>query len=289
MSYLLLSGLRSERANALATHYLVTPPSILPALGFSHQLQRQLASDHGFEIAIRRVAMIYHDAELLGEGFGDGFYRFQPQQFRGATFISRHDHPSSSFSVSMQPSASCHLSFSLVLDINGAVDCQVVEECLRNGQFAGGRIVRYGSIQNDFDLSVLLKALPAGPSYWVVERQDLMQAYPDPLDALLHALAPLAPDDAKKADPLPVPEPWLTPAVLGYASLTDFEHRKGVRLLDDGTEPTHAFVETLVGLIQYISLRGYPKDKPFPFWRASWVRPDVYLAQQTLLSQENSQ
>ena len=48
---------------------------------------------------------------------------------------------------------------------------------------------------------------------------------------------------------------WLSAACLGYAAITPFEHRGGVRC-----GYTHAFAEPLVGMVQYRSLRQRRKE-----------------------------
>lgn len=279
MNYCLISGMRVERANALPHQQIITPPTILPALGFAHNLERRLGDE---DFSICGVAMLYHDAQLLGEGLTarDGYYKFQPQQYRAATFISKVDAAQGGFSVAMQPTASCHLHCSLLLAIDGAADSSNIERLVLGGRFAGGAIVDLKSVKTNTDVSELLQELPRAPAFWVIDRKDLMEANPDPLDALLDAVASVPKENAEAQATAAPSSAWVMPAVLGYAALTSFESRGGVRELDDGTRPKHAFVETLVGLIQYVSRRHYPENQPYPFWKASWVRPDVYLAEQ---------
>lgn len=267
MSKVLLPALRIVRANALATHWLLTPNIIMPALGFAHQLERTYCEG----AKVRAVCPIYHDAQMLGEGFRDKGYQFQPYQYRGATYINKHD-GAGGFSMALQPTASCNLFLSLILDVDGFVDEDEIAEGLVGGRFAGGSIVSAGKPKSAMEIENLLRDLPTAPAFWIAERQDLIPANADPLTAMLDALAPVSAEHMAPG--------WLMPATLGYAALTPLEQRDGVRQLDDGTPPLHVYAEALVGLIQFVSKRNYPEGKPFPFWRASWARPDVYLATQ---------
>lgn len=275
MSYLLLPRLRIRAANALASNLAISPAQVLACVLFGHNL--------GLKTGCKplRVAILHHDAQLLGEYGSDGFYDFHPQQRRGATFIDGMDYSSKNpHALSLQPTASCHLTLSLLIEVRGGVNEQRIERFLRTARIAGGNIDGHGDITTGNELDEL--HLPKG--YWLIERSDLLQGEGSPVDALVAAIgrkpardaAPPAPADGT---PPPLPESWLAASVLGYAMTTPFETRAGVRQTDAGDTPPHAFCEPLLGLVQYISTNDYGL-RPMPWWEHTWLQDDVFVVRQ---------
>ncbi len=288
MTMLLIPNIEVRAANALACPWIVNAAPIVGTILFAHNLSRQLGCSG------EQVAIVHHDAQLLGERPGrDGFYHFAPQQRRGATFVDARDYSSTNkHALSIQPTASFHWRLSLIIEFKGLPDIPEVERFLHHAKLAGGEIVRHGTLTPGTDAAEMCAALP-NPAYWLIERRDLMMQDADPLQALFTALTEpqtlpdesdsqrTAPDGQTKPSdsPAPLPASWLTPAVLGYTALTDFAPRQGVRLLDDSEAPLHAFCEPLVGLAQYVSRRDYG-ERPIPFWRHGWPRPDTFIVEQ---------
>lgn len=269
MSYLLLPRLRIRAANALAGNYAITPAQVMACVLFAHNL--------GLQTGCRpqRVAILHHDAQLLGEYGSDGFYDFHPQQRRGATFIDGVDYSSKNpHALSLQPSASCHLTLSLLLEINGRIPTAKISHFLRSARIAGGNIDSHGEMQTAHELDEL--TLPKG--FWLIERSDLLQREGSPVDALLAALG-RKPAKAS-TEPPPLPESWLAASVLGYAMTTPFATRAGVRQTQQGDTPLHAFCEPLLGLVQYVST-GHYGPRPLPFWEHSWLQDDVFVVRQS--------
>lgn len=276
MTYLLLPRLHIRAANALAGNYGITPAQVMACVLFSHNL--------GLKTHCRplRVAILHHDAQLLGEYGSDGFYDFHPQQRRGATFIDRVDYSSkNAHALSLQPTATCHLTLSLLIDVKGSVNLDRIRRFMRSARIAGGCVDSHGEIAAANDLDEL--PLPKG--FWLIERSDLLQTDGSPVDALIAAIgrkpakpesATSTPDDA----PPPLPQSWLAASVLGYAMTTPFETRAGVRQTDQGETPLHAFCEPLLGLVQYVSTKDYGA-RPIPFWEHVWLQDDVFLARQS--------
>lgn len=276
MSYLLLPRLRIRAANALAGNYAITPAQVMACVLFAHNL--------GLQTGCRpqRVAILHHDAQLLGEYGSDGFYDFHPQQRRGATFIDAVDYSSKNpHALSLQPSASCHLTLSLLLEINGRLNVDNIRQFLRSARIAGGCIDSHGDIATAHELDEL--KLPKG--FWLIERSDLLQGEGSPVDALLAALGrkptkASPPATEPSAEPPPLPESWLAASVLGYAMTTPFAKRAGVRQTQQGDTPLHAFCEPLLGLVQYVST-GHYGPRPLPFWEHSWLQDDVFVVRQS--------
>ncbi|WP_184414926.1 type I-F CRISPR-associated protein Csy2 [Rhodocyclus tenuis] len=276
MSYLLLPRLRIRAANALAGNVAITPAQLMACVLFGHNL--------GLKTGCRpqRVAIVHHDAQLLGEYGSDGFYDFHPQQRRGATFIDNVDYSSKNpHALSLQPTASCHLTLSLLFEVQGSINVQRIESFLRTARIAGGNIDSHGKIEAENDLDDL--HLPKG--FWLIERSDLLQSEGSPVDALVAAIgrrpAKTETTGAQAGDvPPPLPESWLAASVLGYAMTTPFETRAGARQTDRGETPLHAFCEPLLGLVQYVSTRDYGQ-RPIPWWEHSWLQDDVFVIRQS--------
>lgn len=276
MSYLLLPRLRIRAANALASNLAISPAQVLACVLFGHHLGLKTGCKP------QRVAILHHDAQLLGEYGSDGFYDFHPQQRRGATFIDGVDYSSKNpHALSLQPTASCHLTLSLLMEVRGSLNKKRIERFLRTARIAGGNIDEHAEVQTADDLDAL--HLPKG--FWLIERSDLLQGERSPVAALVAAIGRKPaksestvspPDDT----PPPLPDSWLAASVLGYAMTTPFEARAGVRQTDQGETPLHAFCEPLLGLVQYVSTGDYGQ-RPLPWWEHTWLQDDVFVVRQT--------
>jgi CRISPR-associated protein Csy2 len=270
--YLILRNVVIRQANALSSNYIINAAPIMAINLFAHNLGLKTGNE------TTGVAIIHHDAQMLGET-GDSFYSFAPQQRRAATFIDENDYVKGSQTLSLQPTASIHLKLSLLIEMKHNPDLKDLEKLLRTGRLAGGRIECVGNVSAyaEFDESVE-SALPK-TGFWLVERQDLMKKHANPLEAMMAAIGKTSRKSKTAEGEEEAPsDSWLVPTVLGYAATSEFEARTGVRMLDDGAFPLHAFAEPLIGLAQYVSLRAYDINL-FPLWRTAWVRPDVFVAQ----------
>lgn len=279
MTYLHIPRLRVRAANAMAGNYAINATPVMAINLFVHAL--------GLKTGCRpsRVAILHHDGQLLGEYGSDGFYDFHPQQRRGAVFVDAADYSSKNpHALSLQPTASCHLTLSLLIKIDGSLNERRIGGFLSSARIAGGVVDGYGKLESVADLD----ALKLGNGYWVIERSDLMAAADDPLDALFRVIGhrPKAEPSESDSDALPaLPDSWLTATVLGYAAITPFAAKAGVRMTgidpeDDGTAPLHAYCEPLLGLVQYVSRRNYG-SRPIPFWEHAWLQDDVFVVRQS--------
>mgnify|MGYP001766508047 FL=1 len=282
MSYLLLPRLRIRAANALAGNLAISPAQVLACVLFGHNLGLKTGCKP------QRVAILHHDAQMLGEYGSDGFYDFHPQQRRGATFVDQKDYPKPKEKsahirpmLSLPPTASCHLTLSLLLEVRGSLNKKRIERFLRTARIAGGNIDGHVEIETADDLEAL--KLPKG--FWLIERSDLLQGEGSPVDALVAAIgrkpAKVETTAISLPDaPPPLPESWLAASVLGYAMTTPFETRAGVRQTDQGETPPHAFCEPLLGLVQYVSIGDYGQ-RPIPWWEHNWLQDDVFVVRQS--------
>lgn len=265
--YLVIPRLEVRAANAQSTWWLINAAPVMAANLFAHNLGRATGAYP------QGVGILHHDAQLLGEVFYD---RLKPQQRRGAVYINVDDYSSKNkHALSLQPTASCHLRVTLVLEYDALESAPPslgeVNEFLHGARLAGGHIVSHGEPYVAESLALLRRLLTSG--YWIVERQDLLAsagADSDPLDGLIAACGRTLLDvDAEK----PKSASWIAPTTLGYAMLSDYVQRPGTR----GGYP-HAYAEPLVGLVQYVPLRELG-DYP-PLWRTTWPRDDVFLITQ---------
>lgn len=277
MSYLLLPRLRIRSANALASNLAISPAQVLACVLFGHNLGLKAGCKP------QRVAILHHDVQMLGEYGGNKFYDFHPQQRRGAVFIDGEDYSSKNpHALSLQPTASCHLTLSLLLEVHGTLNKKRIERFLRSARIAGGNIDNHGAIEIADELDAI--QLPKG--YWLVERSDLMEAHISPVDALVSAIGRKTTQKESASPTLdvgspPLPDSWLAASVLGYAMTTNFKARAGVRQTDDGETPPHAFCEPLLGLVQYVSARDYG-ERPIPWWEHTWLQDDVFVVRQPI-------
>lgn len=269
MSYLLLiHKLKVKGANALSSPYAITAAPIMAANLFAHALSRVVRSRS------TGVAYVHHDGRYHAESDTSAdFNKTTFYQPRAASFISREDYVSGSMSLSLQPVASVSLTLSLIIEFEDYPNEEVVRKFLYGGRFAGGVIESYKDIVifEEYDESGYL-SLPA-TGYWLLDRHDLMSG-DDPVASLVSNLGALPLRDN------PDSPGWLTPAVTGYALISEPDSkRQGIRTLSDGTVPLHAFAEPLLGLAQFSSIRSREVGD-IPFWRASWTTENVFIIKQ---------
>ncbi|MGF6489165.1 type I-F CRISPR-associated protein Csy2 [Pseudomonas frederiksbergensis] len=269
--YLVICNLKVKHANALSSNYTINAAPVMAINLFAHNLGLRSKSE------ALGVAIIHHDAQLLGE-HDDSFKSFVPHQRRSATYIDGNDYSRRTQTLSLQSTASVHLTLSVIIEMKRRPELDKIRETLQTGRLAGGRIEQFSDplCFEENDESVF-NAIPRS-GFWLIERQDLMLADKNPVKALVSALG----QKPKKASgdedaSVELSNGWLVPTVLGYAATSKFEKRTGVRMLtDDNSFPLHAFAEPLLGLAQYVSLRTYSAED-FPFWRTSWIESDVFV------------
>lgn len=253
---IVIPHIKVQAANLQTSGLLLGGAPLMAAAMFAHNLARQMgAADDG-------VIFIHHDRQDLG-GFAYG--SFTPAQRRGSVFINKTDYSSKNkHALSLQPSASCHLHFSLLIKIQSRrVFIHKINDFLRNGRFAGGKILEFGEVEavNEENLDSALRAIKIG--YAIVDRQDVLQHYTkaqhiDRLQAFTELLA-LNQKGLQQTFGREHRLSWLSATNLGYALLeTAKDGRSGVRQaydLDGDLIPTpHAYAEPLIGLVQYVSI-----------------------------------
>ncbi|RKG30625.1 type I-F CRISPR-associated protein Csy2 [Acinetobacter tianfuensis] len=291
--FIVIPYIKVQAANFVSNGLLMGGAPLMAAAMFSHHLARQLeCEDEGFHY-------IHHDMQGLG---GEAYGRFTPAQRRGATFIGKTDYSSKNkYALSLQPTASCHLLFSLVLQVDeSSPDIDTLIDVLKRSKFAGGSILEFGQIQVLKNLKKALRQISSG--FLIRDRHDLLENYQkayqvNRLQAFTQLLAYKAQDkqsDVPRLALLPTERlEWLSATTLGYALLEQpTAERSGIRHADDQEETAHAYAEPLTGLIDYLSLNhvlseiekedsDYPDDYLAELqWSHGWLQDDVFLLQQ---------
>lgn len=280
--FVLIPRLKIQNANLQTSGFVLGGAPLMAAAMFCHNLARQLGTqDNGF-------LLIHHDRQDLGNM---AYGRFMPAQRRGATFIGKKDYSSKNkYALSLQPTASCHLEISLIIQFDRLRHLGRLIELVARSRFAGGQVIKTGEIKQVQHLGDALKTI--GNGFVVQDRKGLLQVYQqhyqvNRLQALVQLLAQ-KPDQylSNLIDGLPDHKlSWLAATALGYALLEQpTDQRSGIRQADDQDTTWHAYAEPLIGLIQYQTLRDFALDDAEQLekllWHYHWPQPDVFLLQQ---------
>lgn len=277
MTFLLIPYLRAQSANIHNASFLLGGPPVLAAYFFAHALGRKL------NFRAPRVALVHHYMQPKGQVGGYGV--FYPQQRRAASLTysaqvgSDYDKKSMKRPkrpvLSLQPVATADMCMSLIIECDGLRSLQGVEGFLFGARFCGGAIVSTGRPKTFPSCEEALEAIPSG--FAVMDRRDLLERRDgkNQAELLIEALGAF-PSKAEGTS-------WLSATSLGYAAISSFEHRVGVR---EGYE--HAFAEPLVGVVQYRPVRECQDLKPEELlWQSEWIEEDVFRVGQKKIYQRN--
>lgn len=286
--YAVIPRIRVQNANMQSNGFLLGGVPLMAANMFAHNLARQLGTqDQG-------IIYIHHDQQRLG---GQAYGKFTPAQRRGAVFIGKKDYSSKNkYALSLQPTASCHLEFSLIIKFaSSRLSPEKLTHILKRSRFAGGQIIEFSEISthNENELEAALKKIKTG--FVILDRQDLLIEYQqrnriNRIQAFTQLLA-------LKSDPLRTffndqSLSWISATNLGYALLeTATDQRTGIRQAQDQHSTAHAYAEPLTGIVQYFSLgeilrKSAEADDPSwheleqLLWTYQWPQDDIFLLQQ---------
>lgn len=283
--YLLLPRLEVQRANAVATAGVISVCPVLPAV---------LMGEHfGFcnNLKPTGVLLIHHDSYLLADvdlDYSKNHKEYYPHQFRGATVFNTKDIAGGGTSIpsnSIQPTASMNGTWSVVFRFD---DCASSAESLahkgntfvnQNARLAGGVIHASQKPRVFGDINDLTYHIKSG--FITVDRSSWIAS--DTLSRM-ECLWQMA--GQKKVPSSSEKKRWLIPSSLGYALISSIEDRPGAR---EGKQ--HAYAETMLGLVEMISIRESVTDSPESeketlkldecFWKYSWINDDVFLITQS--------
>lgn len=289
--YAVIPRIRVQNANMQSNGLLLGGVPLFAANMFAHHLARQLGTtDEG-------IIYIHHNQQRLG---GQAYGRFTPAQRRGAVFIGKKDYSSKNkYALSLQPTASCHLEFSLVIKFSSSrISPEKLTNILKRSRFAGGQIIEFLEITThaENELETALKKIKTG--FAILDRQDLLIEYQQRKQInRVQAFAQLL---VLKADALRTffndqNLSWISATNLGYALLEPLtDQRAGIRQAQDQEMTAHAYAEPLTGIVQYFSLgeilrkNTETEDDAWHnlqklLWTYHWPQDDIFLLKQNCI------
>ncbi|ATI37887.1 type I-F CRISPR-associated protein Csy2 [Acinetobacter baumannii] len=290
--YVVIPRMRVQNANMQTNGFLLGGVPLFAANMFAHHLARQLGTQE------QGIIYIHHDQQRLG---GQAYGRFTPAQRRGAVFIGKKDYSSKNkYALSLQPTASCHLEFSLVIKFSSSrISPEKLTNILKRSRFAGGQIIDFLEIKihAENELETALKKIKTG--FAILDRQDLLIEYQqrkqiNRVQAFTQLLALKA--DALRAFFNDQNLSWISATNLGYALLEPLtDQRAGIRQAQDQENTAHAYAEPLTGIIQYFSLgeilrrNTEAEDDTWHnlqklLWTYHWPQDDIFLLKQNCIN-----
>lgn len=290
--YAVIPRIRVQNANMQSNGILLGGVPLFAANMFAHHLARQLGTQE------EGIIYIHHDQQRLG---GQAYGRFTPAQRRGAVFIGKKDYSSKNkYALSLQPTASCHLEFSLVIKFTSSrISPEKLTNILKRSRFAGGQIIEFLEITThaENELETALKKIKTG--FAILDRQDLLIEYQqrkqiNRVQAFTQLLALKA--DALRAFFNDQNLSWISATNLGYALLEPLtDQRAGIRQAQDQETTTHAYAEPLTGIVQYFSLgeilrkNTEAEDDTWHnlqklLWTYHWPQDDIFLLKQNCIN-----
>jgi len=290
--YVVIPRMRVQNANMQTNGFLLGGVPLFAANMFAHHLARQLGTqDEG-------IIYIHHDQQRLG---GQAYGRFTPAQRRGAVFIGKKDYSSKNkYALSLQPTASCHLEFSLVIKFSSSrISPEKLTNILKRSRFAGGQIIEFLEITThaENELETALKKIKTG--FAILDRQDLLIEYQqrkqiNRVQAFTQLLALKA--DALRTFFNDQNLSWISATNLGYALLEPLtDQRAGIRQAQDQETTAHAYAEPLTGIVQYFSLgeilrkNTEAEDDTWHnsqklLWTYHWPQDDIFILKQNCIN-----
>lgn len=290
--YVVIPRMRVQNANMQTNGFLLGGVPLFAANMFAHHLARQLGTQE------QGIIYIHHDQQRLG---GQAYGRFTPAQRRGAVFIGKKDYSSKNkYALSLQPTASCHLEFSLVIKFSSSrISPEKLTNILKRSRFAGGQIIEFLDITThaENELEAALKKIKTG--FAILDRQDLLIEYQqrqqiNRVQAFTQLLALKA--DALRAFFNDPNLSWISATNLGYALLEPLtDQRAGIRQAQDQETTAHAYAEPLTGIVQYFSLgeilrkNTEAEDDTWHnlqklLWTYHWPQDDIFLLKQNCVN-----
>ncbi|EKL7977133.1 type I-F CRISPR-associated protein Csy2 [Acinetobacter baumannii] len=290
--YVVIPRMRVQNANMQTNGFLLGGVPLFAANMFEHHLARQLGTQE------EGIIYIHHDQQRLG---GQAYGRFTPAQRRGAVFIGKKDYSSKNkYALSLQPTASCHLEFSLVIKFSSSrISPEKLTNILKRSRFAGGQIIEFLEITThaENELETALKKIKTG--FAILDRQDLLIEYQqrkqiNRVQAFTQLLALKA--DALRTFFNDQNLSWISATNLGYALLEPLtDQRAGIRQAQDQETTAHAYAEPLTGIVQYFSLgeilrkNTETEDDTWHnlqklLWTYHWPQDDIFLLKQNCIN-----
>lgn len=302
--YIVFEKIKVQHANAMPAFNLIGAPAITAHLGFARAIAYRYSSE------LNGVAILHHRCDFEGRYvFGrlsPNLPRGVPCPLNSSDKkITLSDQPSSlcHYEVSLLLEVEGEDLSELISHAN---DGKLFAWLTRSARFAGGVIL---SIKNISVVDIKLEAMRKMPKtgFWVLDGRHLVEGElsykedysnsnemnascengsqdlspnlkrsPDVLDSIMSTLYPKEthPSAKKEKEKLEekIKKKFLALSCVGYAPLTDFKHREGVR-----QNLPHAYCEPLLGVIEYKSKRLTTESENI-FW--SYAYPQTAIVAQ---------
>jgi hypothetical protein len=299
--YLTLKNINVQHANAMPAWNVIGSPAVTAHLGFAGAVAHRYGAD------AEGVAILHLGMEL--EGMADEYGKFNPNRVRGLPTVQKGSDfgTKSSLAMSDQPGCLAAYECSLIIQlpeeieaaVQGDLDLGVFEGWMKTqARLAGGVVQKTGEMRL-FGRKKDAIAHLGLRGHWVLDRADLIEtrtAGEDQLDAAIRFVCQEREptkttaervgeaSNASKGDGVRngvedgtqksknaselahAPAPRYALNSVGYRRITNFESREGAR-----KGLPHAYVETLLGLIEYAPARTREEATPI-FW--SFCQPD---------------
>lgn len=259
MNYLVIPFIRSQAANIHNASFLIGGPPVLAAYFFAHALSRRL------NFMASGVGLVHHHAEPKGERAWGIFY---PQQRKSAAFTfgpnrGRDYSSKNKHALSLQPVATADICATIIVECEGLRSIEGVDRFLHSARFSGGAVTSSGKPVTFATLEDALDTVNSG--FAVIDRRDILErrGAQDSAELFVEALGAVPRKEGVST--------WLSATCLGYAAISSFDDRVGVR---EGY--LHAFAEPMIGLVQYRSIRECRTLASSLLWQGEWVKSDVF-------------
>jgi hypothetical protein len=230
-------------------------PTLTAFSGFTTVLVRRLGQALGVALLPRGFAIVHHTGRLRAHGKWHD--RLTQKRYVHDSWpppsTERRDYY---FSPSGQPMPEIDLSLSLLVNLESSAPLeQLLQRFPRDDAAAvigpralGGTIQSHGALATTADFPAALRAAPTG--HVLVDRSaELLDEARDPLDLLLDKLE----RPARRR---------LAPMQIGWRGLTPIMERETPRGCAD-----HAFVEPLIGLVEFLPRYRLETDTHSGIWR----------------------
>lgn len=281
INYIILPKITVQHINVVQNSMFVSPHSMTSVALFLHALSRKT------KVEQNAFAFIQHDAYLDADEYGEFLSGvIYPHQKKGGTLFDEADYSSHSQGmpvVSLQPSVSGNIDFSLILRYGEIIpDLSIIDDFLRDGRFQGGYIRSHGKPFRLKDSSRVRNTIRTG--YFVTDRCDLLLDSTDKINDMISTLI----QDKNRLANFSLTEDVedtvldsssyrqeLSTSTVGYAFLSNIKDSTTFRQADEGPVKV-GLAEPLIGLVSLISVHD-TSLKDVPFWVRSNVNDEVFL------------
>ena len=265
--YLILKNLKIQNANALSSPLTIGFPSMTAWMGATHLIERKLRERDFSSFKVKGVGIASHEFDLQTYKDDGGYVE--------SIVAMRHPLKKDGKTASFIEEARCHLTVSLVLQIEGIDPLKFnelensVEKILSRMKFASGDLIKYrkpkmevtDGIESEF--KIMRKLMPG---YVLIERRqymlEAMEKRKDAMDALLEGVGienycelngkEVEWKKKRKYDG------WIVPISTGFHGVSEVAKAGTTKNQRDPSVP-HRFVESVVTLGEFVM--PYKLDK----------------------------